>query len=174
MDAAHIPCAIDVDRVGAAGITEADARMVSRGEVIGIVDRLDRLPGGRVRIVDYKTGKVTDKDVDITDANAEAVLEALFGEKNRNRPKIALQIYLYDLMVERKFGYMNKVNSIYSTSRLMSQPVKDVETSAIFTEKAGERLGTLLAEIADKSKPFHRKFDPDTCKFCEFKTLCAV
>ncbi len=156
------------------GLEQAVDASVDGFRFYGIVDRLDRLPGGRVRIVDYKTGKVTDKDVDITDANAEAVLEALFGEKNRNRPKIALQIYLYDLMVERKFGYRNKVNSIYSTSRLMSQPVKDVETSAVFTEKAGERLGTLLAEIADQGKPFHRKFDPDTCKFCEFKTLCAV
>ncbi|HBN01069.1 MAG TPA: hypothetical protein DD383_00295, partial [Rikenellaceae bacterium] len=61
---------------------------------IGYVDRMDSLRPGEIRIVDYKTGKVEDKDVNITDANAEEVVEALFGPSNEGRPKIAFQLYL--------------------------------------------------------------------------------
>ena len=37
---------------------------------VGYVDRMDSLRPGEIRIIDYKTGKVEDKDVNITDDNA--------------------------------------------------------------------------------------------------------
>ena len=54
---------------------------------IGYIDRMDSFLPGEVRIVDYKTGKVEDKDVDINDSNASDIVGALFGQDNQNRPK---------------------------------------------------------------------------------------
>ena len=61
---------------------------------LGYIDRLDSFDAGTVRIVDYKTGKVTEQDIDVTDANAAEVVDKLFGPENKDRPKIALQLYL--------------------------------------------------------------------------------
>ena len=50
--------------------------------------------------MDYKTGKVEDNEMEITDDNAESVLAALFGNSNKDRPGIALQFYIYDRFME--------------------------------------------------------------------------
>ena len=139
----------------------------------GTIDRFDRVGGGKVRIVDYKTGKVTDKDIDIRDDNAQEVVDKLFGESNTDRPKIALQLYLYDVMARPLAGGGDMVNAIYSTSRLMQSPVQDVEVSGAFSDLMKERLSGMLEEIADTSVPFRRKEDPQVCKYCDFKTLCG-
>ena len=64
----------------------------------GYIDRMDSYKEGEVRIVDYKTGKVEDDDLLITDQNAAGVVEKLFGESNSGRPKIALQLFVYGLL----------------------------------------------------------------------------
>ena len=142
----------------------------------GVIDRLDRIPGGKVRIVDYKTGYVSDDDIDIRDDNAEGILEKLFGEENAARPKIALQLYLYDVLagVFRKEEPDALLNAIYATSRLMKDPVADYDTSPVFLDLMAGRLKDLLQELVDPDVPMRRKKDPDTCKYCGFKTLCGV
>ena len=142
----------------------------------GVIDRLDRIPGGKLRVVDYKTGKVTDGDIDVTDDTAEKVVEALFGDKNEKRPKIALQLYLYDLLVSDHYGkpVRELTNAIYSTSRLMASPVRDVPSSGAFTSLMEERLKGLLSELVDPSVPFRRKAESRVCEYCDFKTLCGL
>lgn len=82
---------------------------------MGYVDRMDSLRPGEIRIIDYKTGKVEDKDVNITDDNAEGIVEALFGPGNAGRPKIAFQLYLYDVFCRESKNYNGQrmVNVIY-------------------------------------------------------------
>ena len=65
----------------------------------GFIDRMDSFEEGEVRIVDYKTGRVEEKDVRIDSGNAAAVTDLLFGPDNGKRPKIALQLFLYDMYV---------------------------------------------------------------------------
>ena len=89
-----------------------------------------------MRIVDYKTGKVEDNDILIDDTNAAVVVEQLFAPDSKSRPKIALQLFLYDHMVEGTAGAARLVNSIYSTARLFSQPLPDVPVCAEFSRLA--------------------------------------
>ena len=141
----------------------------------GIIDRMDSYLPGKVRIVDYKTGKVENDDINITDANAHNVADKLFGPKNEGRPKIALQLFVYGLLAEAapKLKGQTIVNSIYSTGRLFTSPLQDMEQSGEFFRTVKDRLKDLLAEITDTSVPFHRIQDPDTCKWCDFKAICG-
>ena len=52
----------------------------------------------QLRIIDYKTGKVEDKELRIRETMPKMV-EALFRRDKGRRPQIALQIFLYDYMV---------------------------------------------------------------------------
>lgn len=143
--------------------------------IIGYIDRMDSYLPGKVRIVDYKTGKVEDDDILITDANAQKVADKLFGPSNTGRPKIALQLFVYGLLAEAdpKLKGQTIVNSIYSTGRLFTSPLQDMEQSGVFYNIVKDRLKDLLAEITDTSVPFRRTQDPNTCKWCDFKAICG-
>ena len=142
---------------------------------IGYIDRLDSCRPGEVRVVDYKTGKVTDEDFLITDGNAADVVDKLFGPDNAKRPKIALQLYLYDRMVADHPDCRGRriVNSIYQTSRLFVRDVESVAVGGTFQTLMAERLHGLLAELADTAVPFSRTEDLKTCEWCDFKNICG-
>ena len=162
-------------------------------QFIGFIDRLDSYKPGEVRVVDYKTGKVEDNDILIDDANAATVVDQLFAPDSKSRPKIALQLFLYDHMVEIAGQARNEgqemasphsgldpespaprlVNSIYSTARLYSQPLPDVPVSAEFSRLAIEGVIGLLKEITDLSVPFRRTEDAKACDYCDFKAICG-
>lgn len=142
---------------------------------VGSIDRLDSLREGEVRIVDYKTGKVTDDDFIITDANAEEVVAKLFGDKSKDRPKIALQLFLYDIYVKNdpEMADSRVLNSVYQTSRLFVKDVEEVELSPKFCDLMTEGVGRVLEEISDTGTPWKRTEDADECKLCDFKMICG-
>ncbi len=142
---------------------------------VGYIDRLDSLLPGEVRVVDYKTGKVTDEDFLINDTNADQVVEALFGDDNSKRPKIALQLYLYDRFVAGDAALKGSriVNSIYQPSRLFVKEVESVAVGGRFLTLMEERLHGLLGELADPAVPFRRTEDAKTCEWCDFKNICG-
>ena len=155
-----------------------EARMTSTFEgftIKGFADRIDRYLGGEVRIVDYKTGKVEQDDIDITDDNAAQVVDKLFGPTNNGRPKIALQLFMYGLLTQERADLKDRpvVNSIYSVSRLFTEPLEDRPASAGFARLTRDRLKDLLAEMTDPSVPFRRTEERKTCEYCDFKTICG-
>lgn len=141
----------------------------------GYVDRIDSYREGEVRIVDYKTGKVEDDEILITDENAAAVVDKLFGESNAHRPKIALQLFLYDLFAHADASLKGQtvVNSIYSTARLYTGALPDYPESPEFIRLTSERLKALLTEMTDVNIPFSRTQEQDTCTWCDFKNICG-
>ncbi len=142
---------------------------------IGYVDRIDSLRPGEVRIVDYKTGKVEDKDVDISDANAQEIVDALYGDDNSKRPKIAFQLFLYDLMCRDEFVAKGSrlVNVICPPARLFTDPVKEVPVSQVFSDLMEEKLSSLLKEMTSLDVPFRRTDDEKTCSWCDFRMICG-
>lgn len=142
---------------------------------VGYVDRMDSLRPGEIRIIDYKTGKVEDKDVNITDDNAEGIVEALFGPGNAGRPKIAFQLYLYDVFCRESKNYNGQrmVNVIYPPANLFTEPVKEVPVSETFMRLTEEKLHGLLSEIASVDVPFRRTDEEDTCAICDFRMICG-
>jgi len=146
---------------------------------VGYIDRLDSFADDEVRIVDYKTGSVSDEDFLIDDDNAEKVVRNLFGTDNLKRPKIALQLYLYDTFVTHDSRIRPRIkgrrilNSIYQPNRLYVKEVENVELSDKFRSLMDSSLKDLLDEISDLDKPFCRTEDRGTCSYCEFKMICG-
>ena len=143
--------------------------------LIGFADRIDTYQNGEVRIVDYKTGRVENEDINITDDNADSVVAKLFGNSNAGRPKIALQLFIYDLLSQEQASMKGKpiVNSIYSVSRMFTAPLEDRPQSAEFTRLTRERLKEMLAEMVDPDVPFRRTEELRTCGYCDFKMICG-
>ena len=140
----------------------------------GFIDRMDSFLPGEIRIVDYKTGKVEDNDINVFDDNAEDVVAAVFGPDNSKRPKIALQMFLYDLFAEKDIKEGTVIsNSVYSPAKLFVSPVQSIPASPVFTSLMKERLSEMLLEISDTSVPFSRTGDAKTCSHCDFKTICG-
>ena len=141
----------------------------------GYIDRMDSYKPGEVRIVDYKTGKVEDDDLLITDDNAAAVVEKLFGESNNGRPKIALQLFVYGLFAHAHPALKGErvLNSIYSTGRLYTGALPDVPESPEFIRLMREKLRDMLSEMVDVNVPFRRSKDAKTCAICDFKNICG-
>ena len=141
----------------------------------GYIDRLDSFTEGEIRVVDYKTGKVTNEDVLITDANAEKVLDALFGTDNAKRPKIALQLFLYDMYVsDGDAGRLAGMrNAIYPAAKLFTAPPPEAPVSPAFCRGMKERLSDLLKDLSDPTSPITRTADRKTCDYCDFKNICG-
>ena len=144
-------------------------------KIKGYADRIDSYLAGEARIVDYKTGKVEQDDIDITDDNAADVVEKLFGPTNNGRPKIALQLFMYGLLTQEQEKLRGRpvVNSIYSVSRLFTQPLEDRPANAEFARLTRDRLKDLFAEMTDPSVPFRRTEERQTCEYCDFKMICG-
>ena len=140
---------------------------------VGFIDRLDSFAPGTLRVVDYKSGHVTDEELEITDANASKAVENLFKEKNSSRPGIALQMYLYDLMVEPEREGRQLLNSVYSARRLFTEGVRNTAPSGVFAQEVEPRLLDLLAQMRDPSQPWKRTSDTDCCERCDFKKICG-
>jgi len=142
---------------------------------IGYADRVDSYAENEVRVVDYKTGKVEDKDINITDDNAEQIVAALFGKDNNGRPKIAFQLFLYDMFIQNDKSTKNSSmsNSIYAPATLFKEGVKDVKTSSKFCDLVKDNLTLMLKEMTDTSIGFDRTEQRKTCGYCDFKMICG-
>ena len=141
----------------------------------GYVDRLDSFTPDTLRVVDYKTGIVTDKDIFIDDGSAEDVAEALFGPKNVSRPKIALQLYIYDRLLGARPEFSGKklVNCIYSASQLFASMPEQFTVSEKFVSIVDGKLSGLLSSMTDIDVPFAMTEDDSACEYCDFRKICG-
>ena len=142
---------------------------------VGFIDRLDSLEDGTVRVIDYKTGHVEKEDTDITDEKADVIADHLFGPKNAGRPKIAFQLFIYDMIVQSlpKLAGVRIENSIYAPAQLFVNPPESHPVSPRFIERVKEELKHTLDQIKDPSIPFTRTDQRDTCEYCDYKMICG-
>lgn len=141
----------------------------------GFIDRLDSFREGQLRVVDYKTGKVLEDDEDIHDGNAEEIAERIFNPDMKNWPKIALQFYIYDMLLLSDPGTAGKeiCNCVYSTAHIFKEAPVSVPMNRKFYDAVSERLEALLAEMYDLSVPFRRTDEGKTCSYCDFRMICG-
>lgn len=168
---------------GAGGGAVASERIAVR--LFGKVDRLDALPGGGVRIVDYKTGQVKKSALTLRTRNntAQQALQKLLTDDSSAAGKVR-QLWLYSLMQEERDA--GPVEVAIVTLRPESDKAKlylkaDLEflTDAYADEgltprQASERaLGELVTRILDPAEPLRRTDNAKTCEYCDFRRVCA-
>lgn len=143
---------------------------------LGYIDRVDSFDDGSVRIVDYKTGKVNARDLNVNDANAEILAEKIFSSQS-GVSMIPLQLFFYDKFMESSplLEGKNLVNVIYSPAALFKSPVSEFESprSEIFCSECTRRLKDLLSNLIDPSLPFERTENKGDCAKCDFKNICG-
>lgn len=151
----------------------------------GYIDRLDRVDtssGSVIRVVDYKTGSVSEKESKITDGDARETADLLIppaGEtrnQNKDVPKIAMQVFVYDMFVKDSGFWHDGArlqNSIYGVSSLVTEGLTVEDESQEFSREMKERLPALLEEIVSTDKPFVMTSDENNCSYCNFKNICG-
>ena len=141
----------------------------------GFIDRLDSFAPDQARVVDYKTGKVLDDDVDIHDGNAEAIAETIFAPDVKDRPKIAFQFFIYDYLVKQHplVHGKNIFNCVYSTSKIFREAPVTVPLNQKFFDEVSKRLESMVDEMCDPQVGFRRTEDESICSFCDFRTICG-
>lgn len=140
--------------------------------LLGIIDRVDS-HRGKVRIVDYKTGKDQLKYKDF---------DALFTEEGKDQNKALIQTLFYTYVYEKAKAVKNVEPHLYT--------VKDFKKGTLFSEKGKGglqlsdqkldyfkeqfelKLSEKLREIFDLTVPFRQTTNLDTCKYCTFKKIC--
>lgn len=140
----------------------------------GIIDRLDSIMDGELRVVDYKTGKVIDEDIYIDDGNAEAIVKKIFSPSSiSDRPKVAFQLYIYNRLLSEKRPGERIVHSIYQPNKLYVDKVRRLKFCSTFMDLMDVAILRLLAEIESLDHPFNRTGKIENCKYCDFKTICG-
>ncbi len=139
---------------------------------VGFIDRLDEIHEGELRVCDYKTGKVTDADRAILNGDVEGVA-AVFGTVNKDRPKIALQLFIYNMLLRRN-GYKEPLfDSIYQMASLFKEKPAAYPMDAEVHAEMERNVAATLRELEDLSVPFRRTEELETCEWCDFKMICG-
>ncbi|MCB0805597.1 MAG: PD-(D/E)XK nuclease family protein [Bacteroidales bacterium] len=153
-------------------IKKMEQRLVSQvqlksGKIIkikGFIDRFD-VTDGITRIIDYKTGKVEQKELNLKQWDD---LQSADGFDK------AFQLLFYSLLYQKteKVSYIDFQAGIYSFRNLKEGllairfPVND------WPESFESYLVELLGEIYDPVKQFTQTVDKDRCQYCTFKSVC--
>jgi len=141
----------------------------------GIADRIDRLPGGMLRVVDYKSGS---PHLEFRDIKA---LFALFSDARRDRNAAVLQTLLYAMMLNRTEGadvqpalyYVRSMNSRDYTPQPWDRTRKmAVESYSDYKQEFEECLALTLTEIFDPGIPFIQCEDKSVCQWCDYREIC--
>ena len=141
----------------------------------GYIDRLDAFGPDEVRVVDYKTGVVSDDEIFINDINATDIADRIFRPDEKARPKIALQFYIYDMLLNgRKELKDRKIyNCVYSTARLFKELPESLPVNEIFYDAVTAHLEELIDEMCNPEVNFRRTSVEDVCEYCQFKSICG-
>ena len=127
---------------------------------VGYVDRIDRI-GAAFRLVDYKSGKVTDDHV-IYKKKSD-LITSFKGCKH------ALQLATYAYLFKENYNILPSNMGIYAIQRktdafysLDTQSLSMVE----FMEDFQQLMQEIITQIFDQSKPFEHNIDSKYCAYC--------
>ncbi len=146
-----------------------DGRKVGFG---GMADRIDKLDDGRLRVVDYKTGR---------EQLSFAGVGSLFSGVSKELNSGVLQTLLYSMILKRKYGYDVQPALYYVREmgtpdyspllqdRERKVPVWGYEDVA---EPFEMELREVLKRLFDVKEPFGQCEDRRVCEWCDYNVLC--
>jgi ATP-dependent helicase/nuclease subunit B len=154
--------------------------------VLGRADRIDALPDGRRRVVDYKTGLVERRELNLRGTqkplNAPDTVERLLSESSSGADKVR-QLWLYRFMLESDElnpappGSEAAIMSLRKIDEgLLSAPLDFITegTGEPDFRKASAELVTRLAlRMLDPAEPIRKTDDLAKCEYCPYRGICA-
>ncbi|MBR4390971.1 MAG: PD-(D/E)XK nuclease family protein [Bacteroidales bacterium] len=138
--------------------------------ISGKADRIDK-QDGVIRIIDYKTGKVEDKDVIVPKEVA----------KLEDIPEKALQLLIYKYLYLKEHSEVmpEQVSAALFCLRkkqvVFELRIDDQSLTQQFMETMEGYLEDILTRLMDPTVPFGQTEDPQAspCRLCDFKELCV-
>ncbi|AYA36204.1 PD-(D/E)XK nuclease family protein [Hymenobacter oligotrophus] len=159
--------------------TKAGDRVAVR--LIGFADRIDELPDGRRRIIDYKTGSVHGASLNLMGGSrskrtpAEA-MERMVTEAGGGTDKVR-QLWLYRLMLAQR-GYAAADAAIVPLRSPDPAPLSAdlgfmTAEGQLFEETSQQVLTRLVDRMLDPQEPIRKTDDLNVCQWCPYKGICA-
>jgi very-short-patch-repair endonuclease len=157
-------------------------------KIAGRIDRMDRINGYQVRVIDYKTGKVEANDLKISN---EDITDTLLVDKDKDKFR---QLWLYRYMVLKEMisqkgltingtklkPYENEVSGgIYSfrniEAGLLQQKVEfDAgETINDFIHESEQQINTFVQNLLNPETTFAKRDDVENCVYCDYRRICG-
>ena len=131
----------------------------------GFIDRIDSI-GDRIRIVDYKTGKVSDDDVKFLSRGGEKEELILRSLKTR---KHTLQLLMYSFLYQQKHAVLAEASIISFVSR-ENKPFA-LDTGGLPLDELVTDfpvwIGKVLEEVYDEETPFKHN-DTQYFSYCDY------
>jgi ATP-dependent exoDNAse (exonuclease V) beta subunit len=140
-------------------------------ENIRIKGLIDAIEGedGLIRLIDYKTGKVSSNDLNL--AKDKSPLETFLIDSKDKYRQLLIYLFLFDRK-KQNYHFSGRVEAkIYSFRDLSSQveifkPISEVET---IVENG---ISLIAQELLDPSVKFLQTDDLIICSSCDFKGIC--
>jgi hypothetical protein len=145
---------------------ELDTRTIT---LRGTADRIDQI-GDTVQLIDYKTGKASDKELRFANWN-EIQTNAGIGK--------SFQLLMYALLYQRENADKTNLSSGIISFRELSRGIKKVQTpdgdmlTASILNNFEAELRQLLQTIFDPSLAFQQTEDQEICRICSFASVCG-
>ncbi|WP_375418570.1 PD-(D/E)XK nuclease family protein [uncultured Hymenobacter sp.] len=161
--------------------TESTAAERLPVRLYGIADRLDQLPDGRLRVVDYKTGLVEASYLNLGSKNRKSLpppeaVERLFAETNPKADKVR-QLWLYRFLVES--GGQPAADAAIISMRKLDAGLLAANLDFLtaegqsFVEASEALVGRLARRILDPAEPIRKTDDLAVCQWCPYQGICA-
>ena len=154
--------------------------------VLGRADRIDALPDGRRRVVDYKTGLVERRELNLRGTvkplNAPDTVERLLSESSSGADKVR-QLWLYRFMLESDElnpappGSEAAIMSLRKIDEgLLSAPLDFITEGTDepdFLKASAELVARLARRMLDPAEPIRKTDDLAKCEYCPYRGICA-
>lgn len=139
-------------------------------KLYGMADRIDKL-GDTLRITDYKSGKVTQSELKVTD------LRDLTTNPNYDK---AFQLMMYQWLYSNTNTPQETpecaIISLKKPSDWLMElklPTPQPEENHSDLERFQLLLEELLTTLLNPEQPFRQTEDLNHCKYCDFKSVCG-
>ncbi|QKG51727.1 PD-(D/E)XK nuclease family protein [Hymenobacter sp. BRD67] len=154
--------------------------------IFGRADRIDALPDGRRRVVDYKTGLVERRELNLRGTqkplSAADTVERLLTDSSSGADKVR-QLWLYRFMLESDAlnpappGSEAAIMSLRKIDEgLLSAPL-DFITEATgepdFLKASAGLIARLARRMLDPAEPIRKTDDLAKCEYCPYRGICA-
>ncbi len=157
-------------------------------KIAGRIDRMDRINGHQVRVIDYKTGKVEANDLKISN---EDIADTLLVDKDKDKFR---QLWLYRYMVLKEMispkgleingtklnPYENEVSGgIYSfrniEAGLLQQKVEFNAGESIhdFIHESEQQIQQFVQNLLNPETTFEKRDDVENCVYCDYRRICG-
>lgn len=140
----------------------------------GVIDRVDRMKDGSIRIIDYKSGSVT-SEIDS--------IESLFDEREvKSLNAVAAQVLIYSVLARSQW-HVDIMPAIYSARKMGVADNKfspqifikgEVVNKLSIThyQQIDDAISSTIGRMADAAQPFTQTEDRKTCEYCPYTAIC--